>query len=168
MVLAPALATARSGLPSPLKSAIATDQGVMPTAKVCAGWKVPSPLPSSTETVLARELASARSCTPSLLKSPTATDTGVAPDTKSLWAMNETVWAEAGLGSADEKRIVAATSRDSQAEFLVMSPSPMLPPVASADQHDTGRVDKSSGETVSRQGEMPEILPGVTVTVPIR
>jgi len=37
--------------------------------------------------------------------------------------MNETVWAEAGLGSADEKRIVAATSSDSQTEFLVMSSS---------------------------------------------
>ena len=39
--------------------------------------------------------------------------------------MNETVWAEAGLGSADEKRIAAATSSDSQTEFLVMSSSPV-------------------------------------------
>jgi len=67
--------------------------------------------------------------------------------------MNETVWAEAGLGSADEKRIVAATSRDSQAEFLVMSPSPMLPPLASADQRGIDRVNNKSGVTVSRLGE---------------
>src|SRR6266581_3500419 len=125
----------------------------MPTNKVVAGWKVPSPLPSSTETVLDPALATARSTLPSPLKSPTATDTGLDPDTKSLWALNETVWAEAGLGSADEKRIVAATMSDSQTEFLVMLSSPMLPPLASADQCGMGRVNYQSGVTVSRQGE---------------
>ena len=42
--------------------------------KFPAGWKVPLPLPSSTETVLDPALLTARSSLPSLLKSPTATD----------------------------------------------------------------------------------------------
>src|SRR5437016_2620645 len=70
--------------------------------------------------------------------------------------MNDTgwaVWAEAGIGNADEKWIVAATSSDSQAEFLVISPSPMLPPRASSDQSYTGLAKSQSGITVSRYGE---------------
>ena len=39
-----------SGLPSPLRSATATERGCSPTAKVAWGWKVPSPLPRSTLT----------------------------------------------------------------------------------------------------------------------
>src|SRR3989442_1594166 len=49
-MLEPKLATARSGLLSPLKSPTATEKGPLPTPKVCAAPKVPSPLPSSTET----------------------------------------------------------------------------------------------------------------------
>src|SRR5207244_13011619 len=82
MVLAPELATARSSLPSLLKLPTATDRGVMPTATVGAGWKVPSPLPRSTETVLDPELATARSSLPSPLKSPTATEVGLVPTAK--------------------------------------------------------------------------------------
>ena len=37
-------------MPSPLTSATATESGCVPAAKVCCGWKVPSPLPSSTLT----------------------------------------------------------------------------------------------------------------------
>src|SRR5438128_2486728 len=78
-LLEKSLVTARSGLPSPLKSPTATEEGLVPVAKLCAGWKVPSPLPSSTDTSLEPELAVARSCTPSPLKSPTATDLGLLP-----------------------------------------------------------------------------------------
>src|SRR5439155_1305043 len=47
------LATARSAYPSLLTSATATVTGLRPAVgKLCAAWKVPSPLPSSTETSL--------------------------------------------------------------------------------------------------------------------
>ena len=46
------LATARSGAESPLNSLTVTYTGSLSTRKFCAAWKVPSPLPSSTETVL--------------------------------------------------------------------------------------------------------------------
>ena len=39
-------------MPSPVRSAIATSRGLRPTAKVCCTLNVPSPLPSSTLTVL--------------------------------------------------------------------------------------------------------------------
>src|SRR6266849_2935062 len=116
-MLDPVLATARSSLPSPLTSPAATKLGLMPPPKARAAWKDPSPLPSSTETVLALSLATARSSLPSPLKSPAATDAGVAPDVKSLGAMNDTVWADAWVGNATQKSIVAAPSSDSQAEF---------------------------------------------------
>src|SRR5207249_7138572 len=58
------LATAKSTLPSPLKSPTAMDDA--PAAgKFCAAWKVPSPLPRSTETSPERRLATARSGLPS-------------------------------------------------------------------------------------------------------
>src|SRR5437660_373350 len=46
----PKFVTARSGAPSPLKSPTATEIGEQPAPKCWAAWKVPSPLPSSTET----------------------------------------------------------------------------------------------------------------------
>src|SRR5207244_8704586 len=75
-VLDPALATARSGLPSLLKSPTATDQGAPPAAKFRAAWKVPLPLPSSTETVLARELATVRSGLRSRIRLPSGHQIG--------------------------------------------------------------------------------------------
>ena len=52
----PQVATARSSMPSPLKSPIATklgdsEPGVVPATRFRGAWKVPSPLPSSTETL---------------------------------------------------------------------------------------------------------------------
>src|SRR2546426_470431 len=78
----PMAATARSGIPSPLKSPTAAERGREPVAKFRAAWKVPSPLPSSTETLLEVRLTTARSGTPSPLKSPTAAETGGAPGAK--------------------------------------------------------------------------------------
>jgi hypothetical protein len=69
-------ATARSSLPSPLKSPTATAAGPSPTPNVSAVWKVPSPLPRSTETMSESKLATARSGLPSPLKSPTVTERG--------------------------------------------------------------------------------------------
>src|SRR6266480_3035703 len=56
--------------------------GFVPEGKVRAGWKVPSPLPSSTETSPEFQLAAARSSLPSPLKSPTVTEVGRDPTAK--------------------------------------------------------------------------------------
>src|SRR5439155_1168955 len=58
---APLLATPRSGAPSRLRSAEATEAGPAPVAKSVLGPKPPVPLPSRTETVLASALATATS-----------------------------------------------------------------------------------------------------------
>src|SRR6266581_686983 len=69
-------------MPSLLKSPKAKYQGLRPTGRLCAAWKVPSPLPSSTEAVLESTLETARSGLPSRLKSPTATSPGWVPTGK--------------------------------------------------------------------------------------
>src|SRR5437773_1993531 len=74
----PKLATATSSLPSPLKSPTATDGG--PGApQFTRAFKLPSPSPSSTLTILLPAFATARSSLPSPLKSPTAADVGFDP-----------------------------------------------------------------------------------------
>ena len=75
-VLRRVFATARSGLPSPFRSPIATEKGRAPVAIVELGRKVPSPLLSSTETVSAPRFAVARSGLPSPFRSPIATESG--------------------------------------------------------------------------------------------
>src|SRR5262245_3002273 len=64
IVLSPLLATAKSRLPSPLKSATATALGFFPTGNgdPAASVNVPSPLPSSTATLLDVELTTTRPC----------------------------------------------------------------------------------------------------------
>src|SRR6059058_2590684 len=49
---------------------------------VSGAWKVPSPLPSSTETVLKPRLATTRSSLPSAFKSPSATEEAPLPAPK--------------------------------------------------------------------------------------
>src|SRR5438105_13157387 len=73
------LAAARSCLPSPLKSPTAIDSGCVPTSRLVAGWKLPSPLPSSTDRLLELSFVVTRSCLLSPLKSATATERGFAP-----------------------------------------------------------------------------------------
>ena len=52
----------------------------MPTVMKLAGWKVPSPLPSRTETLLPLPLlATTKSSLPSPFTSPMATDWGLKP-----------------------------------------------------------------------------------------
>ncbi len=55
--------------PSPSASRTAMPRGASPTVIACWGPNVPSPLPSSTETVLASMLATQMSAIPSRLKS---------------------------------------------------------------------------------------------------
>src|SRR5262249_20889508 len=72
----PLLATARAGLPSPLKCPTATDsgEGPAPTGEPGAGAEPARRLPERMVTLLFNKLATARSGLPSPLKSPTATD----------------------------------------------------------------------------------------------
>ncbi len=79
----PSLATARSGLASPLKSPTATERGLNPTPTLGAVVKPPVPFPRRTERLLEVELDTARSGLASPLKSPTATEIGVALTTTS-------------------------------------------------------------------------------------
>src|SRR5262245_16489512 len=75
-------ATARSDLPSPLKSPTATEfAAVLPVEKVgiFVVGNVPFPVLNNTPTVVLLELATARSGLPSPLKSPTATEVGFDP-----------------------------------------------------------------------------------------
>ena len=72
-------ATARSSLPSRFRSPTATCHGVSPTAKSVCAPNVPSPFPSSTDTVFEPMFVTARSGLPSRFRSATATAQGVAP-----------------------------------------------------------------------------------------
>ena len=74
--LALPLLTARSGKPSPLKSAAATQSGRSPTTYRVGAPNVPSPVPGKTHTVSAKLLTTARSSFPSPLKSVTAMPIG--------------------------------------------------------------------------------------------
>src|SRR5206468_1744930 len=93
-------ATARSGSESPLKSPTATDSGALPTPKLVAVPKVPSPFPSRIETLLEPLFATARSGSESPLKSPTATELGLRPTGKLVGALKLTGCAEAGAAAA--------------------------------------------------------------------
>src|SRR2546422_6850677 len=119
----------RSGLPSPLKSPTSMYQGKPPPeAKYMffAGWKVPSPLPSSTQAVQSPKLTTARSGLPSPLKSLTTMPEGpfLDPATYSVWGLNNgvcgAVCANVGFGDASRKNEVAATSNDNLPNFLFM------------------------------------------------
>src|SRR6185503_13376784 len=90
-------------MPSPLRSATATELEPAPAGKVCAAWNVPSPLPRRTETSLLPRFALTRSFTPSPLKSPTATHCGLLPTGSGAAVVKEKAWARAGLARASEK-----------------------------------------------------------------
>src|SRR2546427_12897714 len=84
------LATARSCLPSPLKSPTATEKGLVPAPKLAAALKLPAPSPKKIDTLAELKLATARSCLPSPLKSPTATEKGLVPAPKLVAAVRLT------------------------------------------------------------------------------
>src|ERR1043166_4427361 len=81
------LATARSWLPSPLKSPTATGTGLGPVTKFVAALKLPAPSPNKIDTLFEPSLATARSWLPSPLKSPTATVVGSLPTPKFVAAL---------------------------------------------------------------------------------
>src|SRR3954469_13876647 len=78
----PGLEVTKSGLPSWLKSATATDSGPAPTPKLVAAPKLPVPLPSRIDKLAELRLATVRSGIPSRLKSPTAIERGLVPAAK--------------------------------------------------------------------------------------
>ena len=69
-------ATARSGRPSPLKSAATTERHSGPVGSCCTCVNVPSPLPSRIVRADVPMLTTARSVRPSPLKSAATTDQG--------------------------------------------------------------------------------------------
>src|SRR5262249_31943182 len=73
------LATARSGRPSPLKSATTTDEGLVPATKLTGRRKTPVPERRSTLTVPLEEFVTTRSGLPSPLTSATAKALGPLP-----------------------------------------------------------------------------------------
>ena len=81
---------ARSGLPSPLKSAVASEKAPVGTPNLTAGWKEPSPLPSKTETAPLVVSATAKSGKVSLLRFPSVRGKIVA-----LESLRGAIWASA-------------------------------------------------------------------------
>ena len=80
-VFEPKLATIRSGLPSPFKSAAVTEHGWLPVAKVCWAAKEGVVAPgavvfSSTDTVFEPSFATIRSGLPSPFTSAAVTERG--------------------------------------------------------------------------------------------
>jgi hypothetical protein len=106
----PWLATARSGMPSPLKSATATEAGVVPTPKFVAMPKVPVPLPNRIDTVAELPFATARSTMVSPLKSPTATERGLAPTLKFVAGPKLAVSQPSALATPEATKINPAAS----------------------------------------------------------
>src|SRR5262249_7878868 len=97
----PALATARSRWPSPLKSPTATDRGPCPAGKLRAVWKLPSPLPRSTLTLSLPKLATTRSSRPSPLTSPPPPHT---PRSRHRRPAGRGNWAQPGTPGAPAAR----------------------------------------------------------------
>src|SRR5437773_228987 len=111
-VLEEELVTARSSLPSLLKSSTAKALGRgVPSATISAVRKVPSPLPSSNETLLLPKLATARSGTPSPLKSPTTGEIGLTPlgKVRAGWKVPSPL--PRSTETAPENQLATATSR---------------------------------------------------------
>src|SRR5919199_1333246 len=87
-LLLPAVATAKSGLPSPLMSSMLMEKGLVPVGKSTLGEKVGVGAPvavvlSRMEAVLLLMFATAKSGLPSPLMSPILTEVGLVPVVKS-------------------------------------------------------------------------------------
>src|SRR5437867_5977029 len=86
----------------------------------CGAWKVPSPLPSSTETRSAKGWAAARSWIPSPLKSPTDTHWTAVPRLICPPLTKDMVWARAEPANPVVRTEIAAIRSEGHAEFLAM------------------------------------------------
>src|SRR5207237_1427237 len=109
------LATARSSLPSRLKSATATEFGCVPAPKVLPVNVSPVQeqmlVLSSTDTLLEPPFAAARSGMPSRLKSPTATACGVPGCPKLIAVPRPPVPLPNSTDTLREPWLASATSR---------------------------------------------------------
>src|SRR5437588_8550090 len=110
------LDTARSCLPSPLKSPTAIERGLLHTPKLVAALKLPAPLPNKTDMLSEFWLATAKSCLPSPLKSPTANERGAVPAPKLVAAAKLTgLHVTAGVVTVNMKVFVVVNPRLSNA-----------------------------------------------------
>ena len=119
------MATARSVRPSPLKSPATRALGSIPTAYCTWFWKVPSPLPSNTDTSLEPKLATARSVRPSPLKSPATMAPGHGPRGKSNRLKRCSGWHQCGRQGVGARAAevfhleIVSPRRDMQVDLVV-------------------------------------------------
>jgi len=136
-LLEPQLPTAKSGLPSPLRSPIERERGLLPVVKSALTEKVGVEAPGvvvfkNTETLVELALATAKSGLPSPLRSPIETDTGVFPVVKSVLAEK--------LG-VDAPGVVVFKNTETLVEFwLAVAKSGLSSPLKSPIKTERGLV----------------------------
>ncbi len=152
-------ATARSAMPSPLKSALATPEGIKPTAigDPAAGANPPLPSPNRMLTLLLPAFVTARSTMPSPLKSPVAIPPGPVP------TANGDPGAGANPPLPSPSRILTlsliefATARSAMPSplksALVTTPGPI--PAGTGDPEAFAKLDVS---VTDPRGELPSTL----------
>ena len=174
------MAVARSGRPSRLKSSMVSPEGSVPAGCPGCGVNVPSPLPSSTVTVLSSMLAVARSGLPSRLKSPTASATGwrrspdgwvavrtrrlPSPSRTATCALVESAAARSGFPSRSKSPTATATGFAVPRKYI--SPIPPNVPSPLPRNHETtwelraaaatsARPSRSKSPTATERGFWP-------------
>ena len=93
-------------------------------------WKVPSPLPSNTDTSLEPSLATARSVRPSPLKSPATRASGAIPAAYRTWSWKVPSPLPSNTDTSSESELATARS---------VRPSPLKSPATMAIGHDPHR-----------------------------
>src|SRR5438309_1210193 len=122
-VFEPWFVTARSGRPSALTSATATEVGIDPVGKSAFVRKLPVPVPSRTEAVFAVMFATARSGCPSALRSAMATENGFGPVGKSVFVPRfDALDADATGATTSDDAATVATTTDAQNREREMRP----------------------------------------------
>src|SRR5258707_1052828 len=136
-LLETALATSRSGRPSPFTSAAATETGPVPAAKLVAAAKLGTTAPgavvfSSTDTLLVLLLATSRSGRPSPFTSAAATEPGALPAAKLV--------AAAKLGTTAPGAVVFSSTDPFLVSGLATSRSGRPSPFTSAAATEAGTI----------------------------
>jgi len=156
-VLEPEFVTAKSGLPSPLRSPIETEFGPVPVLKSLFAENVGVVAPGvvvfkNTETVVSLRFGTARSGLPSPLRSPIKTDSGPVPVVKSVLAENE------GVGTPIA---VVFNNTETVPEVTFATARSNLPsPLKSLTESDRGPV--TTGKSVLAENE-GVVAPGAVV-----